>query len=372
MIMANEINPLNYNFTSNASYGNTPAPNTPGTMAMPAAGASQTPGSGIWNAISSFASNLNPQGLIGGALNLIGGISQRNFEKRMQQQQMDWNEAMMEKQNQWSLEQWNRTNEYNTPAAQRQRLLDAGLNPMYFGLDGNGNAGAFESAQALGYDRAGAQGIMNPIAGALEGYQTMKQMELMEAQIANTNANTAKQTEETATEVERRNKLIAEIDQTKASIKQIISSANLNDKQREKMDKDLAWLDLLNEATLAEKTASSKLSSAQRDRIEKLLPGEVMLQIKTAEDFEHQWYKIDAEVDKMSKETGILKKDLQYYVLNHMNNGFMGSGLSLPNIWYQDAQDEINRARQDMRYEIAKEDNQRKVEHGLTNFPSNP
>lgn len=153
--MANDL------FTSNASYGSAPAPNTIGTAAGSfdgrTPGASQTPGSGIWNAVSSLASNLNPQGLIGGAFNLIGGISQRNFEKREAEKQRAWNEEMMRQQNEWSLEQWNRTNEYNTPAAQRQRLLDAGLNPMYFGLDGNGNAGAFESAQALGYDRAGAQ-----------------------------------------------------------------------------------------------------------------------------------------------------------------------------------------------------------------------
>lgn len=178
--MANDL------FTSNAQYGNAAAPNTIGTAAGSfdgrTPGASYTPGSGILNAVSSLASNVNPTGLIGGALNLIGGISQRAFERREAEKQREWNEQMMRQQNEWSLEQWNRTNEYNTPAAQRQRLLDAGLNPMYYGLDGNGNAGAFESAQALGYNRASASGIENPLAGAFEGYMQSAQLELTKAQ----------------------------------------------------------------------------------------------------------------------------------------------------------------------------------------------
>lgn len=177
--MANEL------FTSNASYGSAPAPNTIGTAAGSfdgrTPGASQTPGSGIWNAVSSFASTLNPTSIAGGALNLIGGLLDRGFERREAQKQRDWNEAMMEKQNQWSLEQWNMTNEYNTPAAQRQRLLDAGLNPMYYGLDGNGNAGAFESAQALGYDRASAKGLMNPMAGMSDALMQSAQLDLIQA-----------------------------------------------------------------------------------------------------------------------------------------------------------------------------------------------
>lgn len=44
-------------------------------------------------------------------------------------------------QNDWNVEQWNRENEYNTPEAQRQRMLDAGLNPLYYaGQITNGNA----------------------------------------------------------------------------------------------------------------------------------------------------------------------------------------------------------------------------------------
>ena len=56
------------------------------------------------------------------------------------------NRANQEYQNEWNLEQWNRQNEYNSPLQQRLRLERAGLNPMFYGLDGNGNAGALQSA----------------------------------------------------------------------------------------------------------------------------------------------------------------------------------------------------------------------------------
>ena len=43
--------------------------------------------------------------------------------------------------NKQSLEAWNMQNEYNTPANQVQRMLDAGLNPNLFYSQGNvGNA----------------------------------------------------------------------------------------------------------------------------------------------------------------------------------------------------------------------------------------
>lgn len=41
----------------------------------------------------------------------------------------DANERMQHEQNKWNLEQWNRNNAYNSPAAQMQRFKAAGLNP---------------------------------------------------------------------------------------------------------------------------------------------------------------------------------------------------------------------------------------------------
>lgn len=64
------------------------------------------------------------------------------------------NEDMQRRQNAWNLEQWNRNNAYNHPAAQLQRLKAAGLNPdLMYGQNAGG---------AMGNSPAPAQGS-NPI-----------------------------------------------------------------------------------------------------------------------------------------------------------------------------------------------------------------
>ena len=80
-------------------------------------------------------------------------IAQMNNEwsEKMAQKQMDYNTLMNEKQfgqakelqqiqNDYQTEMWNKTNEYNSASAQRQRLEDAGLNP-YLMMSG-GSAGS--------------------------------------------------------------------------------------------------------------------------------------------------------------------------------------------------------------------------------------
>ncbi len=60
------------------------------------------------------------------------------------------NERMQHEQNKWNLEQWNRNNAYNHPAAQMQRLKAAGLNPdLMYGQNAGG---------AMGNSSAPAQG----------------------------------------------------------------------------------------------------------------------------------------------------------------------------------------------------------------------
>ena len=52
------------------------------------------------------------------------------------------NERMQQQQNAWNLEQWNRNNEYNSPAAQMQRLKAAGINPdLMYGQNAGGASG---------------------------------------------------------------------------------------------------------------------------------------------------------------------------------------------------------------------------------------
>ena len=80
-------------------------------------------------------------GLVAGGLLSNKATSDTN---KANTQNAEANNAMaykiMQDQNQFNLNQWNATNAYNTPAAQRQRYEDAGINP-YLALSSmsNGN-----------------------------------------------------------------------------------------------------------------------------------------------------------------------------------------------------------------------------------------
>lgn len=103
---------------------------------------------------------------------------QMNYNKEMYQQQLgdQWQFYNDSKQNSWDLvenqqnyqtEMWNKTNEYNSPSAQRERLEAAGLNP-YMMLNG-GSAGTAQTASgSSGSSPAGtapsAQGVNPPTA----------------------------------------------------------------------------------------------------------------------------------------------------------------------------------------------------------------
>jgi hypothetical protein len=72
---------------------------------------------------------------------------QQKFQANQAQLGRDWSEEMMSKSNQWSLDQWNRANEYNLPTNQKARLLAAGINPALAmqGASSVGQAGSSPS-----------------------------------------------------------------------------------------------------------------------------------------------------------------------------------------------------------------------------------
>ena len=110
-----------------------------------------------WNsAVNAYNSSMS------GLTQTIDNLNRAEANKQAATEQMEWTERMMDKQNEWSLNMWNKTNEYNSPSAQFQRLKDAGLNPLYYGLDGS-SAQAFQSAQPLSYERANIENRPNPI-----------------------------------------------------------------------------------------------------------------------------------------------------------------------------------------------------------------
>lgn len=81
--------------------------------------------------------------LLGGITSLFGSNHAADMSLQATRETNQANRELAQYQNEWNLAQWNRMNAYNTPAAQRQRYEDAGINP-YFAL-GNIQAGQAES-----------------------------------------------------------------------------------------------------------------------------------------------------------------------------------------------------------------------------------
>lgn len=91
--------------------------------------------------------------LIGAGATLASGATQALAGGRMNRRAVKWareanalNQQFAREQNQWNLDLWNKANEYNSPSAQRQRLIDAGYNPNLY--DPNGNLASTQPASA--------------------------------------------------------------------------------------------------------------------------------------------------------------------------------------------------------------------------------
>lgn len=66
--------------------------------------------------------------------------------RRSQKRALAYNKELAEYQNQLAIQNWELQNAYNSPAAQMQRLREAGLNPLLIYGDGAGAAGSAASA----------------------------------------------------------------------------------------------------------------------------------------------------------------------------------------------------------------------------------
>lgn len=109
------------------------------------------------------------------------------FNREEAEKQRTWNENMAEKQNAWNYRLWQEALDYDKPENQLQRLKDAGLNPLYFGLDGNSAAAFQGAAQPLGYERAQAPNYQNPASAGIGAFTELtslaKDIQLKNAQI---------------------------------------------------------------------------------------------------------------------------------------------------------------------------------------------
>ena len=151
--------------------------------------------------------------VIGAGLSLYGQKKQRDWEEEQAAIERQWNEQMLDKQNQFSLDMWNRTNEYNDPSKQYERLKNAGVNPLFYNLDGTGNASAMQSSSVLSSSRP--TGVMNGFSAAAP-YLGSIAKDI--AEIQNKRADTAKKNNENLTETQRRENMLTENEHLKTDI----------------------------------------------------------------------------------------------------------------------------------------------------------
>lgn len=262
-----------------------------------------------------------------GASALAGGTSAvaqsslnkktREFNREEAEKQRQWNEAMAEKQNAWNYEMWLKQNEYNSPEAQVERLRAAGLNPLYYGLDGTGNAGALEAAQPLGYERARADNQANPIATGIGAIGELAQAKLAEASAGRAEKEADLIAEKTITEQLMRGRqydlLGVQIDLGKSQetvnerqAKKLAAEIHSVEKQVEKMDADI--IETYSRIDVAQR--GQKLAEDSFEFSKALSQSKLSLEEKAVAI---QWY--NANTQRLIGDADIaLKKDQQVYL----------------------------------------------------------
>lgn len=117
-------------------------------------------------------------GLLGG----IGSIFSSRNALKAQRETNQMNYKIWQEQRQAAIDQWNRENEYNTPSAQRERLEEAGYNPLNM-TDVSGNTSASSTVpdapdMVAPSDTAFQNAFTGIGQGILQGLQTFGQFAL--------------------------------------------------------------------------------------------------------------------------------------------------------------------------------------------------
>lgn len=204
-------------------------------------------------------------GLFGAIGQNIAINKQIKAQKKENEENRMYNFNLAQLQNKWNLEQWNRENEYNSPAAMMNRLREGGLNPDLMYQNGTSGltsasspsmtAGAPSSPvdmSALGQKRTIGDAVHQGLQDALVGAQ----IDVMRSEARKNNAAAGGQ--------EITNESLADMNQ--AIINEKISVANKNEadrKQAEEMVNTLKSQQDVYEATVDNIRSETGLNNAK-------------------------------------------------------------------------------------------------------------
>lgn len=79
---------------------------------------------------------------------IVGGLINNIFNRSNMKKQNEYNKGLLQMQNDFTETMWNKSNSYNDPSAVRDRMVNAGLNPI---LLGEGVSGAPATAVSSGF-----------------------------------------------------------------------------------------------------------------------------------------------------------------------------------------------------------------------------
>lgn len=241
----------------------------------------------------------------------------REFNREEAEKQRQWSEGMVAQQNAWNMELWNKENAYNSPAAQVERLREAGLNPLFYGLDGTGNASQLQSAQPLAYQRAEVGSQVNPISTGISAIGQLAQSKLAIASAGKAEKEGDLAVEKSITESLMRDKqyefLGVQIDLGKSEEKvneeqarKYASEINSIEKSVEKMDAEI--IESYSRIDVAQR--SQKLAEDSFEYTKALNDAKLSLQEK---EIAVQWY--NANTQRLVGEADIaLKEDQRVYL----------------------------------------------------------
>lgn len=227
-------------------------------------------------------------GIIGGATSLLGGIGANaaNSEEAKKNRQFQREERIAAQD--WNKEMWDLQNEYNTPEAQMQRMIEAGINPA-------------AAAQAItgGQNTAGSVAASQPSSGSQAATMTNPAAHLGEVLAGS--VGTAWQ-----------NYLVKNQAKTEEAKKDNIEQETKNKEQEFKWN-EATWEQRQNEIDTRINTMvkDGKLKDEQAKQIREMLP---LLKDKTQEEINmmiEQTNKLKIEYDQIEADIKKVEQDIR-------------------------------------------------------------
>lgn len=158
---------------------------------------------------------------------------------------------------QWQEEMWQKNNEYNTPANQKKRLEEAGINPYSVLAQGGADTGNSSSPAATPQTyQKDYSGVASAGMQAMQAYQSLSSMskdnKLKDIQIEKGN-----------TDLEfYRIKLIEDINEQRARIRAQLASANKDSAEYEKLQNELLYYDEYLQSILDTTKSNQKIAES--------------------------------------------------------------------------------------------------------------